>query len=344
MHLGDLGAHVVKIERTGTGDESRAWGPPFDARGESAYYLCCNRNKLSIAVDLAVAADRNLVRELIAAADVVMDNFLPGALAKLGLDPEALVAAHPRLVWCTVTGFARAPGRPGYDYVVQAESGWMAITGEPGGEPVKVGVALADILAGKEAVAATLAALAGLRAGLPVERRLTVPLYETAVAALVNVAQNALVSGAATRRWGNAHANLVPYESFPTADRTIVIAVGNDAQFVALVSVLGSAALRDPRFGTNAGRVTHRSEVVMHIRAALAARPASEWLAALDAAGVPCGRVNTVEEALAQVEASPISGVAPQPPGRVRRPPPRLDEHGALVRQHGWQAFTIADA
>lgn len=342
MQLGDLGAHVLKVERAGLGDESRGWGPPFDTNGQSAYFLSCNRNKLSIAVDLTQREDFALVKSLVGGADVVLDNFMPGSLARRGLDPDALVAEHPRLVWCTIAGFARSPGRPGYDFVVQAESGWMAITGAPDGEPMKVGVALADILAGKEAVAVTLATLTAVRAGTPAQRHVTVHLYETAVAALVNVAQNALVSGQPSGRWGNAHANLVPYELFMTADKPIVIAVGNDDQYAALVHVLGDPALGDPRFRTNPGRVTLREELVARLRVALAGRPAAKWLDALNGAGVPAGSVNTVEEALAGTAASSASGIAPGPPGQVRRPPPRLDEHGALIRRHGWDAFAHA--
>lgn len=342
MQLGDLGADVIKIERLRTGDESRGWGPPWDWRGESAYYLCCNRNKLSVAADLANPADASLVRELIRGADIVVDNFMPGALARRGLDADAIVTEQSRLIWCTIGGFAAEPTRGGYDYVVQAESGWMAITGEPEGEPMKVGVALADILAGKEVVAGVLAALAGVRAGIPVQRRLHVYLYETAVAALANVAQNALVSGAPARRWGNAHANLVPYQLFDAADRAIVVAVGNDAQFAALAAVLGDAALADPRFATNAGRVAHRTEVVRCVSERLATRAATEWMKELRAAGVPCGVIGSVAEVLSRANASPLTGVAPQPPGLTRRPPPTLDQHGALVRAHGWGAFAYA--
>jgi crotonobetainyl-CoA:carnitine CoA-transferase CaiB-like acyl-CoA transferase len=337
-----LGANVLKVERPGTGDESRAWGPPWDDQGESAYYLCCNRNKLSIAADLSHPSDAAWVRQLIRGADVVVDNFMPGALARRGLDADKILAEQPRLIWCTIGGFAAEPDRAGYDYVVQAEAGWMSITGPADGEPTKIGVALADVLTGKEAVSAILAALAGVRAGLPVERRLRVWLFETAVGALVNVAQNAMVSHAPTRRWGNAHPNLVPYQLFHAADRPLVIAVGNDAQFAALRDVLGAPALGDARFATNAGRVAHRDDVVRLIGASLARKSAADWLRALRRAGVPAGAVGTVEDALARVQASPLTGVAPQAPGTVRRPPPRLDAHGPLVRAHGWDAFEHA--
>jgi crotonobetainyl-CoA:carnitine CoA-transferase CaiB-like acyl-CoA transferase len=342
MQLGDLGADVIKIERPGAGDESRGWGPPWDDRGESAYYLCCNRNKFSVAADLALPADAEMVRALIREADVVVDNFLPGALARRGLDPDAIVAEQPRLVWCTISGFRSEPDRPGYDYVVQAESGWMSVTGVPEGEPMKVGVALADILTGKETVAAILAALAGVRAGVPVERRVRVSLYETAVSALMNVAQNVLVSGGDARRWGNAHPNLVPYEMFDAADGAVVIAVGNEAQYAALANVLGGGALQDARFATNAGRVAHREAVVRLVRERIATKSAAEWMAAFRAVGVPAGVVRTVADALHVVGASAATGINPQFPGQVRRPPPTLDQHGDLVRAHGWAAFERA--
>ena len=342
MILGDMGADVIKVERPSSGDESRAWGPPFDDRGESAYYLTCNRNKLSVAVDLDFAVDRQLLRQLIATADVVVDNFRRGTLERRGLDPAAMLEAHPGLIWCTISGFGAGSARPGYDFVVQAESGWMSITGEVGGKPMKMGVALADVIAGKDAAIAILATLVAARRGTTVERQLHVSLQQAAVSALSNVAQSALVTGREAARWGNAHASLVPYELFAAADRSLVIAVGNDAQFAALVRVLGVNALADRRFVTNAGRLEHRAEVVHAIQECLGRRTAGEWIARLEPAGVPCGVVRSVLEALGAVSASPLSGVAPAAPGVVRRAPPRLDEHGALVRSHGWDAFARA--
>jgi crotonobetainyl-CoA:carnitine CoA-transferase CaiB-like acyl-CoA transferase len=342
MILGDLGADVVKIERPGSGDESRGWGPPFDARGESAYYLCCNRNKLSVAADLDDERDQQLVRRLIADADVVVDNFRIGTLATRQLDPAELLARHPRLVWCTITGFGAGSSRPGYDFVVQAECGWMSITGDTGGAPMKTGVALVDVLTGKDAAIAILAALAGGRRGSPEERRLFVSLRQSAIAALINVAQNSLVTGRGAGRWGNAHANLVPYELFEASDRALVIAVGSDAQFAALTRALRLAVLEDPRFVTNAGRLAHRAEVVAAIRARVATKRAAEWVSLLEEGGIPCGVVRSVVEALGDVAASPLTGVAPLQPAQVRRPPPTLDEHGALVRAAGWDAFARA--
>jgi crotonobetainyl-CoA:carnitine CoA-transferase CaiB-like acyl-CoA transferase len=341
MILGDLGADVIKIERPGSGDDTRGWGPPFDTAGQSAYFLSVNRNKLSVAVTLSEPDGQALVRRLIADADVVVDNFLPGSLERWGLGPAAHLQDHPRLVWCTITGFGAESDRPGYDFVVQAESGWMAITGEPSGTPTKIGVALADVIAGKDAAIAILAAL--LRRDRPSDasaRHLRVSLLHSATAALVNVAQNALVSGRDAVRWGNAHPNLVPYELFEASDRPIVIAVGSDAQFAACARALALDALAsDDRYRTNAGRLAHRDAVVGAIRERVRTEPAAAWLAALERAGVPCGVVKPVLEALQAVEASPGTGVAPQMPGTVRRPPPALDQHGAIVRERGWGAF-----
>jgi crotonobetainyl-CoA:carnitine CoA-transferase CaiB-like acyl-CoA transferase len=346
MALGDLGAHVIKVERPGSGDETRGWGPPFDQRGDSAYFLAVNRNKLSVALDLDLEEDRRLLLQLLAGADVVVDNFLPGTLERRGLDPLELLAAHPGLIWCTLTGFDRAPARPGYDFVVQAESGWMAITGEPDGEPMKVGVALADVIAGKDAAVAVLGALVGRGPGLPARnRRLTVSLAHSATAALVNVAQNALVGGSEPHRWGNAHPNLVPYQLFETADRPLALAVGNDAQWQACCGVLGlDRAARDARLLTNAGRVQHREEVVTAVAGALGRRPAAEWLERLAQAGVPAGIVRRVSEALAEVAADAASGIAPRFPGAVYRPPPRLDQHGPAVRRLRWAVFEESES
>jgi len=344
MTLGDLGADVIKVERPMIGDETRAWGPPFDARGEAAYYLSINRNKLGIALDLDRPADRDTLIALVRGADVVLDNYRPGTLERKGLDPARFLQELPQLIWCSVTGFGPESERPGYDYVVQAESGWMSITGEPTGDPMKTGVALADVTAGKDATISILAALlARSRATAPMApdaRRLFVSLQGSALAALVNVAQNVLVSGADAGRWGNGHPNLVPYQLFRAADRFLVLAVGNDGQWRACCRTLALDELgADAVLSTNPGRLANRDRVVAAIASRLLARPAAEWIAALDAAGVPCGVVKSVRDALADVAGSPETGVPPAVPGTVRRPPPRLDEHGALVRRLGWEAF-----
>ena len=340
MLLGDLGADVIKVERPGSGDDTRGWGPPFDSTGTSAYYLSINRNKKSLAADLASPSDRELIRSLIAGADVVVDNFKRGMLARNGFDVPAMLAAHPSLVWCTITGFGARSDRAGYDFVVQAEQGWMAITGEPDGAPMKVGVALADVVAGKDACIAILAALVARGRKNGRGRHVTVSLAASASASLVNVAQNALVTGEEPRRWGNGHPNLVPYQLFEASDRPLVIAVGNDAQWHACARSLGLVTLaNDARLSTNAGRIAERGRLVATMTARIAERPAAHWIALLDAAGVPCGVVRTVLESLRDVECSAQTGVAPSVPGTVRMPPPGLDEHGAEVRARGWAAF-----
>lgn len=342
MRLGDLGADVIKIEHRGSGDESRGWGPPFDDRGESAYYLCCNRNKLSVGADFNDKADADLVRSLIASADVVVDNFLPGALARRGLDPVMLTAQHPKLVWCTITGFGPDSNRPGYDYVVQAEAGWMSITGEVNGEPMRAGTALVDVLTGKDALIALFAALTGVRAGLDVDRHVCVSLYHTAASALVNVAQNTMVSGKDPQRMGNSHPNLVPYQLFRAADGPLVVAVGNDHQFASVAKELAVPELIADKYKTNAGRSANRAELVGLMGKRIAERPVAHWVEAFRKDGVPAGAVRTVRDVLKDVAASPLTGIPPFAPGTVRRPPPRLDEHGALVRAEGWNAFAKA--
>ena len=342
MLLGDLGADVIKIERPGVGDDSRTWGPPFDDAGQSAYFLSINRNKWSVAADLDSSAGQALVRDLAVGADVVVDNFRPGMLEHRNLGARDLLAQHPRLVWCTISGFGSSSERIAYDFVVQAEQGWMAITGEPAGTPSKIGVALADIVAGKDAAVAVLAALlARGRVALPPEaRHLSISLAHSATAALVNVAQNVLVSREDAKRWGNAHPNLVPYQLFAAADRPLAIAVGTDAQWRACADVLDLTALaNDPLLATNAGRVRARERIVAAIDDRVRHRNAADWVARLTSADVPCGMVRTVLEALSDADASPLTGVAPSVPGRVRYPPPGLDEHGPLVREQGWEAF-----
>lgn len=339
MILGDLGADVIKVERPGAGDDTRGWGPPFDERGESAYFLSINRNKLSLAADLNAPDDRQLVERLIGEADVVVENFLPGVLTRRGLDPDRLVARHPGLVWCTISGFGPGSQRPGYDFVVQAEQGWMAITGDPEGPPTKVGVALVDVVTGKDAAVAILAALVA-RGRTGRGAHVHVSLAASATAALINAAQNVLVSGQDAGRWGNAHPNLVPYQLFQAADRAIVIAVGNDAQWASLVRTLKLDAYDNERYATNRARLAARDAIVQALAARLRERPAAEWVRMLDAAAVPCGVVRTVAEVVQEAGASPLTGIAPSVPGTVRRPPPRLDEHGQGIRARGWGYFT----
>lgn len=340
MLLGDLGADVLKVERPGAGDDTRGWGPPFDAQGRSAYYLSINRNKLGIAADFDNGRDRMILEALVADADVVVDNFKRGTLEKRGFSPDEWCARRPELVWCTISGFGPGSDRLGYDFVTQAESGWMSITGEPDGDPMKVGVALADILAGKDAAISILAALTQrFRTGKGA--RLHVSLLDSARAALVNVAQNTLVTGADAKRWGNAHPNLVPYQMFNAADKPIVIAVGNDAQWAACARALGLDVLAaDPALAANAGRLEHRGRIVSEFSRRLATRSAAEWREVLDKAGVPNGVVYTVLEALRGANGSALTGMPSSVGGVVRFPPPSLDEHGDLVRRDGWNAFT----
>jgi glutaryl-CoA transferase len=339
MLLGDLGADVIKVERPGAGDETRSWGPPFDDRGRSAYYLSINRNKLGLAADLDAPADRQLVERLIGEADVVVDNFRPGVLERRGISPEGWCERRPELVWCTITGFGLTVDRPGYDFVAQAECGWMAITGEPTGDPMKVGVALADVVAGKDAAISILAALVRrFRTGRGA--RVAISLADSALAALVNVAQNTLLTGRDASRWGNAHPNLVPYQLFQAADRPIVVAVGSDAQWAACARAIGLDTLAtDPALATNAGRLAARDQIVSAFAARLATRPARDWGRALDAAGVPNGVVRGVLEALRESGASAETGVPSPVGGAVRYPPPALGEHGEVIRAHGWGAF-----
>lgn len=353
MSLGDLGASVLKVERPIHGDETRGWGPPFAENGQSAYFRSINRNKQSLAADFADPGDRALLLELISGADIVLENFLPGTLSRYGLDADSLLAQNQQLIWCTISGFGEHSTRPGYDFVVQAESGWMAITGEPDGAPMKHGVALVDVITGKDATIGLLATLAAREragsAGLPAaQRRVHVTLQSSAVAALVNVAQNGLVSGQPSRRWGNAHANLVPYQLFQAADRPLVLAVGNDAQWLAAVGALELVDLaEDASIRTNAGRLEHRERVVARLAAQFRTRTAQEWIDRLDRVGVPCGLVRTVQEAVGeQLEAAELSvtdaarvGLPPLWNGRVRLAPPMCGEHTVTVREKGWASF-----
>ena len=342
MMLGDLGADVIKVERPGEGDETRGWGPPFSSDGESAYFLAVNRNKKSLAADLTDETDRAIVLDLIRGADVVLENFLAGSLARLGLDRDRLLEKNPALIWCTISGFGPESLRPGYDFVIQAECGWMSITGERNGSPMKVGVALADVVAGKDAAIAILAAIAERGAGsLPVDkRRINISLADSARAALVNIAQNVLVSGSDAQRWGNAHPNLVPYQLFDAADRPVVIAVGNNGQWRACAGALGLDDLAaDENLATNAGRLKNRDRVVAAFTERVGEMGAQHWIDRLQSASVPCGLVRTVAETLEVTDADARTGVRPSVPGSVRMPPPKLDEHGDAIRTLGWRAF-----
>jgi crotonobetainyl-CoA:carnitine CoA-transferase CaiB-like acyl-CoA transferase len=304
MVLADLGAEVIKVEHPRGGDDTRHWGPPY-AGGESAYYLCANRNKRSIAIDLATPDGQAIVRDLAARADVLVENYKLGGLDKYGLDYASLAALYPRLIYCSVSGYGRVSpiaDRAGYDYVIQAEAGLMAVTGEVDGEPVKVGVAVADLFTGMAAAQAILAALIALdRDGIG--QHIDMALYDCQLAMMANVASAALMTGREPARFGNGHPTIVPYESCATSDGKVVIAVGNDGQFAALCRLLDRSDLAaDDRFARNSGRVTNRSELLAILKPLIAARTTATWLTGLRSVGVPAGEVRGVGTALAAPE------------------------------------------
>jgi crotonobetainyl-CoA:carnitine CoA-transferase CaiB-like acyl-CoA transferase len=343
MLLADLGADVVKLERPGEGDETRAWGPPY-AGEVAAYFLAVNRSKRSVAVDLKHPRGRALGLDLCARADIVLENFRPGAARRLGLDAASVRERNPGVVYCSITGFGRhgARDRPGYDFVVQAESGLMAVTGEPGGPPTKAGVALVDVVTGLHAAVAIVAALRRREATGEGEQ-IEVSLLDSAFSALVNVAQNALVTGEEPGRFGNAHPSIAPYQPFRAADGWIAVAAANDGLFARLCDVVGRPELAaDERFATNAARVRNRDQLVPLLEESFAARSADDWAVALDAAGVPAGKIRGVLEALRAAAPAtvrithPTAGelelVAPpfmleSAPVREASAPPLLGEH-----------------
>ena len=305
--LADLGADVVKVERPGSGDDTRAWGPPFVVAADggdlsAAYFHACNRGKRSVAVDFETPEGRETVRQLARHADVLVENFKVGGLAKFGLDADSLLAANPRLVYCSVTGFGQTGpyrDRAGYDFMIQAMGGIMDLTGEPGGEPQKTGVAFADIFTGVYGVVGILAALrrrdATGRGG-----HVDMALLDTQVAVLANQALNFLVSGTAPKRMGNAHPNIVPYQVFPVADGHIVIATGNDGQFRRLCALLGEPALADnPDYRSNALRVRHRAPLVARLAGLTVGFDRDALLAVLAREGVPAGPINSVADVFA---------------------------------------------
>jgi crotonobetainyl-CoA:carnitine CoA-transferase CaiB-like acyl-CoA transferase len=357
MLLADLGADVVKVEPP-EGDATRGWGPPWvgseaDGTRTAAYYLAVNRNKRSIRLDLKQPDGAAVLQRLLAGADVLVENFRSGGFARLGFGDDELAAVNPGLVHLAITGYGSTgpdSDRPGYDFVIQAVSGLMSITGAPdkdGGGPTKVGVAIADVIAGLQGAVAVLAALAARDRGSAAGQRVDLSLLASTLAILVNQAQNAFVGGAPPTRLGNAHPNIVPYATFPTADGEIAIAAGSERQWPRLCRALGLPALADePRFATNGDRVANRGELTATLRERLAERTSAEWLAALDAADVPAGPINDVAEAFDSRWATdrgmtvdldhPVLGrireVAPpfelsSTPASVRTPPPLLGEH-----------------
>lgn len=304
--LADLGADVVKVERPGLGDDTRQWGPPFLGGGPSGYYLSCNRGKRSLAIDLAHSESRGVRDDLLRTADVMVENFLPASLAKLGLAPERLAALNPRLIRVSISGYGRsgpAAGMPGYDLTVQASAGLMSITGPPEGPPMKVGVAITDVLSGLYAAVSALAGLlarerSGASATAPVGA-FDIALADCTLAALVNVVQGVLVRGDRPRRWGNAHPQIVPYEAFATADGYLVLAIGNDGQWRQFCAAAGCDGLAaDPRFESNPLRVKHRDELIPLLADVLRRRPTDAWLQVCRQADVPCSAVLAVDEVL----------------------------------------------
>lgn len=351
MLLGDLGAEVIKIEPPGKGDDTRHWGPPW-FHGESAYFLCCNRNKKSVAVNFKTEAGRALIRRLAALSDIVVENFKVGALARYGLHYEALREINPRLIYCSITGYGQdGPYKnlPGYDFIMQAQGGIMSITGEAGGGPCKVGVAISDLMAGMYAANAILAALfCRERTGLG--QYIDLALFDAQVSWLANVAMNYLVSGEPPQRHGNAHPNLVPYQTFAAADTFIAVGVGNDEQFQRLCQMLARPDLaRNPDYQTNAQRVAHRERLIEQLQSEFHKQPAAFWLEKMARAQIPAAPINTVPQALhdpqiqfrRMVQSVPhahgeLRLLAPVPkfsqtPAAIRLPPPRLGQHSIEV-------------
>ncbi|MBL4713117.1 MAG: CoA transferase [Alcanivorax sp.] len=307
--LGDLGAEVIKVERPGRGDDTRAWGPPYlnDAQGaptsESAYYLSANRNKQSVTIDITRPEGQRLVKELVAESDVLLENFKVGGLKRYGLDYGSLAAINPRLIYCSITGFGQDgpyAERPGYDFLIQGMGGLMSITGqpdgEPGGGPVKAGVALTDITTGLYAAIAVLAAV-NHRHQSGEGQHIDMALLDVQVATLANQAMNFLTSGTAPGRMGNAHPNIVPYQTFPAADGDIILTIGNDGQFARFCEVAGRPEwATDERYATNAARVANRDTLIPALRQTTVMKTTAEWLRLLEDAGVPGGPVNTIEQ------------------------------------------------
>ena len=360
--LADLGAEVIKVEKPGAGDDTRHWGPPWHEHGEekvAAYFLAANRGKRSVAIDFATEEGAGLVRRMAADADVLVENFKVGGLEKFGLDAASLRAKHPRLIYASITGFGQDgpyAGRAGYDYIIQGMGGLMSLTGlpdgEPGGGPMKVGVAVADLFTGMYAASAILAALYR-REQTGEGATIDMALLDTQLAMLANQASNMLISGTDPRRLGAGHPNIVPYQPFNAKDQPIIIAVGNDRQFAKLAAIVGHPEwAADPAFATNAARVSAREKLVPMIAGIIATKPAAEWLEQLEAAGIPAGPINTISQALADPQVvhrgAQISagggalGEVPMVGSPIRidgtradapLPPPALGEHGDLLRE-----------
>ena len=350
MLLADLGAEVVKVEG-GQGDDTRSWTPPV-REGVSTYYLGINRGKRSVVLDLRDPADAGLARELARRADVVIQNFKPGGLRKYGLDPDAVHAADPRTVYCSISGFGAGAGKdvPGYDLMVQAMSGLMSLTGDPDGPPYRAGISVFDVMAGNHAVIGILAALRA-RDATGIGQHVEVNLLSSALSGLVNHSSAYVAGDVVPYRMGNAHPSVFPYEPLPTADNELIVACGNDSQFVKLCAVLGIPGVaEDARFARNAARTENREELRPLLLERLSTQGAIEWFDQLVAAGVPCGPINTIDGGFAMAERFELDPVVEvgegdravpttrhpirfsATPATYRLPPPQLDEHGAEVR------------
>jgi glutaryl-CoA transferase len=348
MFLGDLGAEVVKVEQPGVGDDTRGWGPPF-VGGESAYFLCINRNKKSITVDLKRQEGIDLVRRLAGSADVLIENFRPGTMERLGLNEENLHALNPRLIYASLSGFgADGPmsNAPGYDLIIQAWGGLMSITGAPDGEPTKVGVAIMDLVAGLMLGKAIVAALFA-REKIGIGQKIDTSLLEAEVASLINVGSNYLIAGTTAERWGNAHPSIVPYQSFKTADGYLVIGVASEGIWQRFCEAIGKTEMaEDPRFAKNADRVDNRALVIAILRELFRSHDNEHWLKLLNAAEVPCAPIQTIDQVFAAPQVRhrdmlvevehPTAGTVRMAgipvkfsatPASVRLPPPLLGEH-----------------
>ena len=366
--LGDLGADVVKVERPGKGDDTRHWGPPWTestdgSRGDASYFYACNRNKRSLTLDFHKPEGRAVLDRLFAWADIVVENYKAGDLNRFGLDHASIRARHPALIWCSITGFGHSSPdahRAGYDFMIQAESGLMDITGEPGGRPLRAGVAVSDLTTGMMAVTAMLAALHH-RERTGEGQHIDMALFDTTLGWLANQASGWLMGGTEPVRMGNQHPTIVPYQDFQTATQPIALAVGNDHQFAIFARIAGHAEwATDPAFATTAARSTNRATLVPLVEAVLKTRPADEWLAELSVAQVPAGPIATVREALESPQARARGMVVEQPhpvlgtvrtvaqplslvgtPPVYRLPPPALGEHSRAVLEA--LAFTPAE-